>query len=192
MNIYNLLGICLRKNVIYHIGRHKINHTLGISAAIVGVLMIASTIGTPALISRWTGGAGVVDHPLNFVTVYSREELNQQITEAINSGQPVLVDFYADWCTSCVVMEKEVLADASVQSALEPFMLIRVDLSANNTEDQAILKKYNIVAPPTFLFFNVAGKEVNSRRIVGELDARSFLQRINVFMAKSCDTKATC
>lgn len=176
------------------IGGHKINHTLGFSAAVVGVLMFVSTIGTPALLGRWTGdlGTSVMSHPMDFAIVSTQEELNRKLAEARKTGQPVLVDFYADWCTSCIAMDNEVFAHGKVQSALHPFMLVRVDLSENNDEDQAILKKYNIVAPPTILFFNSAGNEVDTKRIVGELDARSFLHRINVFMAKSCDTKATC
>lgn len=176
------------------IGRKKINHTLGFSAAIVGVLMILSTVGTPAIVNRWTNdlGTAAITQPMDFAVVHSRSELMQKISHAKDQGQPVLVDFYADWCTSCIAMDNEVFAHTKVQSALQPFTLIRVDLTENNAEDQALLKKYNIVAPPTILFFNVAGKEVETKRIVGELDARSFLQRINVFMAKSCDTKATC
>lgn len=176
------------------IGRHKINHTLGFATGIAGMLMILTTIGMPTMINRWTGDVGTVaiQSTSDFVVVHDASELAGKLAEARATHQPVLVDFYADWCTSCIAMDNEVFSHRKVQDAMQPFMLVRVDLSQNTAEDQALLQTYNVVAPPTVLFFNAAGQEVNSRRIVGEMSARDFLNRINLFMAASCDTKAQC
>jgi thiol:disulfide interchange protein DsbD len=176
------------------IGRHKINHTLGFATGLAGVLMILSTIGMPALIGRWTGdvGASMAQRPSVFAVVHDDAELKAQLAAAKAEGQPVLVDFYADWCTSCVVMDNEVFARQNVQSALQHFKLIRVDLSQNTEADQALLHEYNVVAPPSVLFFSVSGQEVNSRRIVGEMSAQDFLNRINTFMSANCDVTAQC
>lgn len=176
------------------IGKHHINHTLGFSAGLVGVLMILSTMGMPTLLNRWTGDAVAVEGETSsiFTVVYNSHELSQQLAAARAAGQPVLVDFYADWCTSCVVMEKEVFNAKNVLSALQPFKLVRVDLSQNTAEDQSLLQEFNVIAPPTVLFFSAAGEEVNGRRIVGEMNAGEFLNRINLFMAASCDKKAQC
>jgi thiol:disulfide interchange protein DsbD len=100
--------------------------------------------------------------------------------------------FYADWCTSCVAMDNEVFTRDNVKQALQPFMLVRVDLSQNTSADQALLQKYNVIAPPTVLFFSTTGQEVNSRRIVGEMNAKDFLNRINLFLAANCNVKAQC
>ena len=177
------------------IGRHKMNHTLGFISGLVGVCMILSTFGMPALLNHWTGGLGTAATTLNasdFAVVRDQSELARQLAVAKAAGQPVLVDFYADWCTSCVVMDNEVFARNNVQTALQPFKLVRVDLSQNSAADQALLHEYNVIAPPTVLFFSAAGQEVNSRRIVGEVNANEFLNRINLFMSASCDIKAQC
>jgi thiol:disulfide interchange protein DsbD len=191
-----LLGIALYFSLYLTrvIGRHKINHTLGFMTGVAGLLMILSTIGLPSLIGRWTNDVTVnaATMATNFVEVHGRDELNEQLAKAKAAGEPVLVDFYANWCTSCVAMENEVFARANVQAALQPFMLIRVDLSENTPEDQALLKEYQVIAPPTVLFFSATGQEVNTRRIVGEMDAKDFLNRLNLFMAASCDRKAQC
>jgi thiol:disulfide interchange protein DsbD len=135
----------------------------------------------------------VVQSTMNdFAVVHSEQELQDKLAQAKAEKVPVLVDFYADWCTSCVLMEKQVFANYKVQNALKPFMLVRVDLSANTEEDQLLLKKYNVIAPPSVLFFNASGKEVESRRIVGELNAKDFLNRIEVFMAGKCIMQAQC
>jgi thiol:disulfide interchange protein DsbD len=176
------------------IGRHKINHTLGFSAGLAGILMILSMFGMPMLVNKWTGNAVVSDsqYRSDFVVVHSEAELAARLAEAKAADEPVLIDFYADWCTSCVVMDRQVFSQPKVQAALQPFMLVRVDLSQNTEEDQALLKKYEVIAPPSVLFFSTSGQEVNNRRIVGEMSAKDFLNRINLFMAASCDIKAQC
>lgn len=176
------------------IGRHKINHTLGIATGLVGVFMILSTFGMASLINRWTGDIGTMSkrHAADFAVVHNMSELANELAAAKAAGQPVLVDFYADWCTSCVAMDNEVFTHKKVQTALHPFKLVRVDLSLNTEADQQLLQEYKVVAPPTILFFNAAGKEVNGRRIVGEMNAIEFLYRINLFMAANCDTRAQC
>lgn len=177
------------------IGRHKINHTLGFTTGIVGLLMILSTFGMPSLLNRWTGDVVVASSQAgsaDFTVVHTQADLAMKLAAAKTAGQPVLLDFYADWCTACVVMDNEVFARKNVQAALQPFVLLRVDLTENSTEDQALLHQYDVIAPPTVLFFSASGQEVNGRRIVGELGASEFLNRINTFMAASCDIKAQC
>ncbi|HEX4046148.1 MAG TPA: hypothetical protein VHZ76_10845, partial [Gammaproteobacteria bacterium] len=65
-----------------------------------------------------------------------------------------------------------------VQQALSNYLLLRVDLTMNNVADRALLKKFKVVAPPTILFFNVAGHELAAQRIVGEVSADEFLTRL--------------
>lgn len=176
------------------IGKHHINHTLGFTTGLVGVLMILSTMGVPTLVNRWTGNIVAVDAvpSSEFAVVYNMNELSQQLAAAKAAGQPALVDFYADWCTSCVAMDRDVFDTKNVQAVLQSFKLIRVDLSQNTAEDQSLLHEFNVIAPPTVIFFNAAGQEVNTRRIVGEMNAGEFLNRINLFIAASCDKQAQC
>lgn len=175
------------------IGKRPLNHTIGFSLGLFGILMIMSTAGVPSLVQRWmSNGSEAAVLASNFMVVQSEDELLDALEEAKAAGDPVLVDFYADWCSSCVVMEKEVFAKASVQAILKPFKLIRVDLSQNTDADHELLKAYHVIAPPTVIFFSAAGEEVNTRRIVGEISAADFLNRINLFMAQNCDIKAQC
>lgn len=130
--------------------------------------------------------------PDSFITVHSVDELNKQLELAQAAHKPVLLDFYADWCASCVAMEHDVFDTATVKKELAPFILIRADLSNNNSADEILLKNYSVVAPPTVLFFNNQGHEMNSQRIVGEVNANEFIQRLNTFFTASCDTKMEC
>jgi len=127
-----------------------------------------------------------------FIIVHNVEELNHQLSVAAASGKPVLLDFYADWCESCVIMDKNVFQLPEVMNSLNKFVLLRADLSNNTPADERMLKNFEVIAPPTVLFFNHYGKEVNSRRIVGELNAMEFMTRVNTFITASCDKNITC
>jgi thioredoxin:protein disulfide reductase len=123
----------------------------------------------------------------HFITVKSKEDISQQLMLARTLHKPVLLDFYADWCDSCIIMDKQVFSQPRVKAALRPYILLRVDLSANTPADQALLKEFNVIAPPTVLFFN-QGQEIDSKRIVGEVNEKEFLQRLKVFKTVICQT----
>ena len=77
------------------------------------------------------------------------ETFEKSVSEGIT-----LVDFYADWCESCVAMEKNVFSQLAVREAIRPFTQIRVDLSENSIEDTAIMKQFNVLGFPTILLIN--------------------------------------
>ncbi|HAZ7573498.1 protein-disulfide reductase DsbD [Legionella sp. PATHC032] len=94
-------------------------------------------------------------------------------------GKPVMLDFYADWCASCKVMENTTFKDPRVQRALSHFIVIKVDVTANNQNDRALMQHFRVVAPPTFIFFNAQGIQLDKLKKVGELNADEFMQTIN-------------
>ncbi len=104
----------------------------------------------------------------------------KQVKQAIENakGKPVMLDFYADWCTSCKVMEHTTFSDPVVQKALANVVILKIDLSANSKQNQALLNYFKVVAPPTFIFFNREGKELVNARLVGELGPAAFLQQL--------------
>lgn len=103
----------------------------------------------------------------------SIESIGQAITAAKDT--PIMLDFYADWCASCKVMEATTFKNASVKEALSHFKVIKIDVTANNANNKSIMSHFKIIAPPTFLFFDSQGKELNRLKLVGEVDAKKFL-----------------
>lgn len=95
-----------------------------------------------------------------------------------SSKQPVLLDFYADWCVACKEFELFTLTDKTVQEKLSGFRLIRVDVTANNEADKALLKKFSLFGPPALLFFDGNAKEVKAQRVVGFQDADKFSETL--------------
>ena len=90
-------------------------------------------------------------------------------------GKLVMLDFYADWCSACKVMEKTTFQDPRVIQALANFIILKADVTANDATDKALESHFGVVAPPSFIFFDKNGHEIKSKRIVGEKNADEFL-----------------
>ena len=93
------------------------------------------------------------------------------------SSKPAMLDFYADWCVSCKEMERFTFADNRVKARLAQLQLLRADVTANNGDDQALLKRFDLFGPPGIIFFDRSGKEV--LRVVGYESADTFLRSLD-------------
>ncbi len=167
------------------IGWRKCNYSLALLSVIMALSLMANGLHTFAL-NNSTKSAS------SFIIVHNVTELNKQLLLAQAAHRPVLLDFYADWCESCVVMDRKVFSLTDVRQRLRQFILLRADLSANTADDETLLKNFNVIAPPTVLLFNRDGYEINSHRIIGEVDRQEFLMRLNTFFTADCDKKTTC
>ncbi|QSL89444.1 protein-disulfide reductase DsbD [Pseudomonas atacamensis] len=112
-----------------------------------------------------------------FTTIKEPAALQRELDAAKAQGQWVLLDYYADWCVSCKVMEKKVFGEAKVMQALSDVRLLRLDVTADNAASRELLSRYKVPGPPTFIWIGADGEERRSQRITGEVDADTFLQR---------------
>lgn len=105
--------------------------------------------------------------------------LDRELAAAKAQGQWVLVDYYADWCVSCKVMEKEVFGNAEVQASLGDVRVLRPDVTRSDAASRELLDRYQVLGPPTLLWIGPDGEERRDRRITGEVGAGDFLQNWN-------------
>ncbi|MFJ5298329.1 protein-disulfide reductase DsbD [Pseudomonas sp. NPDC088368] len=112
-------------------------------------------------------------------TVTEVSALKQILAEAKSAEKPVLVDWYADWCISCKVIEHEVLPDPKIVSQLKGFRLVRFDMTDSNAEQRTLLDTYKLFGPPALLFFGKDGNELTNVRVVGEIDVEAFSERLS-------------
>ena len=113
---------------------------------------------------------------LPFMRVSTVAELDRAVQTAASSGRAVLLDFYADWCTSCKEMERRTFSNPQVHGSLMQLTLLRADVTANNADDQALLKRFGIFGPPTIAFYGKDGHERSNYRVVGYMKAAEFAQ----------------
>lgn len=115
---------------------------------------------------------------LQFEYVRDLSELEQRITEAQNSGQWVMLDLYADWCTACLELERYTFSDPEVQATLENFIVLQADVTSVNATNTELLSNYQVLGLPTILFFNQSGEELSELRVTGFMNAEAFQQRL--------------
>jgi thiol:disulfide interchange protein DsbD len=111
-------------------------------------------------------------------TISTPADLDRVLAEASSSGTPLLLDWYADWCISCKVIEREVLHDTTVVERLKGYRLIRFDITASNAEQRALLDRYKLFGPPALMFFGKDGVERADVRVIGEINAADFAERV--------------
>ncbi|PKM33074.1 protein-disulfide reductase DsbD [Pseudomonas sp. MDMC224] len=104
--------------------------------------------------------------------------LDAALLSAKDAGQPVLLDWYADWCISCKVIEREVLQAPAVREQLSGYRLVRLDMTRSDAEQRALLDRYQLFGPPALQLFAPSGEEWQDLRTVGETDAESFVKRL--------------
>jgi len=97
------------------------------------------------------------------------------IEELKTHGKPLLVDFYADWCFPCHIMDETTFSDDRVVAELKRFERIKVDLTFDSDEKEVLAQKYEIRGVPTYLFFDSEGRFLNEKTLSGAVDADEFL-----------------
>lgn len=110
-----------------------------------------------------------------FQTVSDPRALKAALADARENHQWAVVDFYADWCVSCQVIDRTVFGNTRVANALNNAALIRPDVTDDNAAKRRLMKHFNVVGPPTIIFIAPDGREQRSARVVGELGADAFL-----------------
>jgi thiol:disulfide interchange protein DsbD len=163
-------------------------------AALSGVWGVALVLGAAGgaqdplrPLEVFTGGVASVTSPeadQSFVGFSEPAVLDRELAAANAAGQWVLVDYYADWCVSCKVMEKEVFGDAQVRAALKDVRVLRPDVTKTNPASRELLNRYQVMGPPTLLLIGPDGVERRSQRITGEVNASQFLSRWNETMER--------
>lgn len=118
-------------------------------------------------------------HGLSFVAVKGPQGLAAGLEAAQAQGRPVMLDFYADWCVECKYLERDTFEHPNVQAALKNRVLLRADVTANDSQDQLLLQQLELYGPPAVLFFNADGAEQRDRRVLGFLGPKDFTSHVN-------------
>ena len=132
---------------------------------------VACLVLATFLVTSWAmRGPGVTWKP------YSEETLK----EAQNLKKPVIIDFYATWCTPCRELEEVTFHDASVvKQAESDFVMVKVDVTkGGNPVHERLLQQYEVKGVPTIVFLDTGGKEKRDLRLVDFLPPDQFLGRM--------------
>ena len=171
-------------------GWRKFWKGLGTVVFIYGVLVMlggltgASDVTRPLhgsqLTAKVVGSAGhsEASEIVHFKRIKSKAELDKELAQAKAKGKPVILDFYADWCTYCVEYERYVFPQANVQAQLKKFVLLQADVTAMDDTDKDLMKGTRVLLPPAILFYGLNSEELRPQRIVGAMKANEFEQHL--------------
>ena len=95
-----------------------------------------------------------------------------------------MLDFYADWCISCREMESFTFTEANVKAKMDQMLLLQVDVTKNNRDDRALLKRVKLFGPPGIIFFDKTGKELGHVRVIGFQNAEKFAENLDKVLVK--------
>lgn len=150
----------------------------GLAFAAFGLVQLAgaATGGRDPLAPLSHLGGGV--HKTEFKRVRSVAELDAALAQS--AGKTVMLDFYADWCVSCIEMEKLTFSDKRVQTHFANMVLLQADVTANNADDKELLKRFRLFGPPGIIFFDKQGREIPGGRVIGYQNAEKFLNSLSL------------
>ena len=187
MIMYSVLGIGFSLFLgVFERGGHFFKHSV---AMIIFIYSISLFIGFLAGSSSMTKPLGFLNTPVvasavgvreknvEFQVVTSLEELDT-ILQA-NKGKKIMLDFSADWCTSCKEFEEVTFVDKDVRTKMNEFVLIRADVTDNGEKEKALSQKYGVFGPPAILFFDKNLEVREAKTIIGFTEPDEFLNHLN-------------
>jgi thiol:disulfide interchange protein DsbD len=95
----------------------------------------------------------------------------------LGNGQPVVIDFYADWCVPCKELDAITFTDKNVIEESKRFRRYKINLTSTGSEQtQLAMKQYSIVGVPTVILFDSNGNEV--KRVTSFVNPEEFLKML--------------
>jgi thiol:disulfide interchange protein DsbD len=147
---------------------------LAAGAAVYGVaLLVGAAQGGTDPLQPLPRFAAQQNH-LEFKRIKTLADLEREVAAAKAEGRTVMLDFYADWCVSCIEMEHKTFTVDEVHAALGNAVLLQADVTKNDDDDKALLKHFGIFGPPTIAFYGADGVERTKFRVVGFMKAAEF------------------
>lgn len=157
---------------------------LGVAILVYGILILAGAAAggrdalQPLRGTILSAGAEMEREDLPFRRILSVTDLERELASAGAQRRPVMLDFYADWCSSCKELERYTFSDPVVAEALRDFVLLQADVTANNADDHALLQRFGLAGPPAIIFYDRDGRELRHLRLIGFVGPAGFVEHI--------------
>lgn len=120
-----------------------------------------------------------------FQRIAGEAALEQALHQARQRGQPLVLDFYADWCAVCHQMARTTFADSTVQALLRRTVAVQLDVTRDNAGNRALLQRFDLFGPPGLVFFTSDGEELQDWLLVGSVDAGTLRRYLHALLGNT-------
>lgn len=177
----------------------KLGKAFGLVAIIYGgALLVGALAGNEnplrplqfTTVAAGEAGGPASEAPL-FTRIKTVADFERELARAGSEGRPLMLDFYADWCASCKEMEEYTFPHPDVRAELARAITLQADVTAVDSDDQALMARFGIVGPPTIVFFTPDGIEQANRRVVGFKAAAQFATHVREAFAAGGSGRTT-
>jgi thiol:disulfide interchange protein len=148
---------------------------LGLLAAWIGLQLVAAgTGGLSGAASKvnWTPGSSEV------------------LARAKSDGQPVLLEFTADWCPPCQWMNANVYSKQRVASAIERRVVpVQVDMTNPGPTQQKLARQWQVRSIPTLILLDGDGDPIARR--TGRMNEQQLLDFLENTATRTATTQPT-
>ena len=111
--------------------------------------------------------------------ITTKAQLLGTLNKAQQENKIAILDFYADWCIACKIMEEEIFNQAHVKAAMSDVIFIQMDMTDNTDEQLQMLNDLGLFGPPAVLFYK-GNVEQTELRIVGEVPSEKFMSQLQL------------
>ncbi len=168
-------------------GWHAMTKAIGVLFIVYGALLFTGALsGSTSMftpLDQFTNksttvvqGEAIQGSANNWIVIHSSTELDAVLQA--NKDKTVILDFSAEWCSSCKEMEHVTFADERVKAKMTEFVLVQADVSENSDQERELTKRFGLFGPPGILFFKDA-EELKHARIIGYRPPEEFLAHLN-------------
>lgn len=171
------IGIAYGAYLLWGGSKGWISRAIGLAFAALGLLqLVGAASGGRDPLAPLSHVQGESQHKVTFSRVKSVADLDKALAQA--NGRYVMLDFYADWCVSCIEMEKLTFPDPRVRAQLNDMVLLQADVTRNDADDKEMLRRFQLFGPPGIIFFDKTGHEISGGRVIGFQNADKFSQAL--------------
>ncbi|WP_037583908.1 protein-disulfide reductase DsbD family protein [Stigmatella aurantiaca] len=109
---------------------------------------------------------------------FSPAAFHEALARAQAEGRPVMIDFFADWCTACKELDRETYPSSEVIAESSRFLNIKIDATHSEDALDALMERFGVEGLPTVVFIASNGEPLAAPRVTGFLGPSPFVSEL--------------